>query len=295
MPGLHKSICKFLFSGRSSVKEKTAMNGKQALSSKNLPDRINNVRIASPCPADWDKMIGDDRVRHCAECNLNVYNFSAMTTPDVERLLSGEGRLCARFYRRKDGTMLTQDCPHGFRAVVWRVSKLAGAALSAVMSVGYAAAQGSVEQMQQLVQIDQQTTGVSVRAVDPTGAVFPNAHVRLMTANGQAVTNGATDQHGELTLRSSSSGLYAIEVSAPGFETYKREVNVRANSIERIEVKLELVPSQGEVIIVDSAMIPTADSPVAPTEINLQPMLPVPAHPTQTSPFKRFFKKLFHV
>ena len=271
------------------------MSGKPVPRGGALPDRINHVRIASPCSADWNKMRGDDRVRHCAECNLNVYNFSAMTAPEVEQLLSGQGRLCARFYRRKDGTMLTQDCPRGFRAVVWRVSKLAGAALSAVMSVGYAAAQGSVEQMQQLVQTDQQTSGVSIWLVDPTGAVFPNAHVRLMTANGQVVTNGVTDQRGELTLKSSSGGLYMIEVSAPGFETYKREVNVRAQSIERVEVKLELVPSQGLVIIADSPVISTADSPVVPTGIDPQPILPVPTRPAQTNPFKRFFKKLFHV
>src|SRR5215467_5650417 len=193
MPGLHKSICKFLFSGRSSVKEKTAMNGKQGLSGKNLPDRINNVRIASPCPADWDKMIGDDRVRHCAECNLNVYNFSAMTTSEVERLLSGEGRLCARFYRRKDGTMLTQDCPRGFRTVVWRVSKLAGAALSAMMSVGYAAAQGDVQLAQQpLVQIEQQGGEIQLVVSDITGAVIPNARVTLWDSGVRELGSGST-------------------------------------------------------------------------------------------------------
>ena len=86
-----------------------------------------------------------------------------------------------------------------------------------------------------------------------------------------------------------------IEVSAPGFETYKREVNVRAQSIERVEVKLELVPSQGLVIIADSPVISTADSPVVPTGIDPQPIQPVPTRPAQTNPFKRFFKKLFHV
>ena len=36
---------------------------------------LQDIRIASPCPADWDKMVGDERVRHCSECNFNVYNF----------------------------------------------------------------------------------------------------------------------------------------------------------------------------------------------------------------------------
>ena len=57
-------------------------------------DVLQNVRIASPCPANWQGMVGDDRVRHCGECNLNVYNFSAMTRPEVEALLrKREGRV----------------------------------------------------------------------------------------------------------------------------------------------------------------------------------------------------------
>ena len=40
---------------------------------------INNIRVASPCPAKWEQMQGDDRVRHCDACNLNVYNLAAFT------------------------------------------------------------------------------------------------------------------------------------------------------------------------------------------------------------------------
>jgi hypothetical protein len=48
---------------------------------------LRNIRIASPCPAEWEKMVGDERVRHCAECNLNVYNLSAMTERQVQLLI----------------------------------------------------------------------------------------------------------------------------------------------------------------------------------------------------------------
>ncbi len=82
---------------------------------------LENIRIASPCTASWEKMAGDERARHCAECHLNVYNISAMTRREAEQLItSHEGRLCLRFYRRNDGTVLTQDCPRGLRAVVKR-------------------------------------------------------------------------------------------------------------------------------------------------------------------------------
>lgn len=38
------------------------------------------LTVASPCPASWDDMEGDD---------------------------------CVRFYQREDGTVLTSDCPVG--------------------------------------------------------------------------------------------------------------------------------------------------------------------------------------
>ena len=62
-------------------------------------------------------MIGTARVRYfCHHCRLNVYNLSAMSREDAETMIRGrEGRLCVRFFRRADGTMIIQDCPIGLR------------------------------------------------------------------------------------------------------------------------------------------------------------------------------------
>lgn len=65
------------------------------------------LRIASPCSADWDRMKGDERVRYCPECKLNVYNFDAMESAEIESLVRNrEGRLCARFYARPTAPFL---------------------------------------------------------------------------------------------------------------------------------------------------------------------------------------------
>ena len=59
-------------------------------------------------------MTGDDRSRFCTQCEKNVYQLSGMTAEDIATLvLEKEGALCARFYQRPDGTMLTADCPVG--------------------------------------------------------------------------------------------------------------------------------------------------------------------------------------
>jgi hypothetical protein len=97
-------------------------------------DPLRSLKVASPCRADWDTMYGDDRVRHCGECKLNVYNLSNMTRAEAERLIAArEGRLCVRFYRRKDGTVITKDCPVGLAAVRRRVARVATAVAGFVL------------------------------------------------------------------------------------------------------------------------------------------------------------------
>ena len=80
---------------------------------------LQNVRVAAPCSASWDEMaeVDHDRVRFCEGCRKRVYNLSALGQAEAEGLLrTHEGRLCVRYYRRHDGTILTADCPVGLRA-----------------------------------------------------------------------------------------------------------------------------------------------------------------------------------
>src|SRR5258708_6452212 len=79
---------------------------------------LHDLRVAAPCSSSWEQMVGNDRVRFCESCALNVYNLSAMTAEEAERLVAKkEGRLCVRFFQREDGTVLTQDCPRGLIAL----------------------------------------------------------------------------------------------------------------------------------------------------------------------------------
>jgi hypothetical protein len=95
---------------------------------------LKNVTVATPCPADWDGMLGGDRVRFCGQCELNVYNLSAMSRLEAESLIARtEGRLCVRFYRRKDGSVITQDCPVGLRALKRRASRIKRAVAASVL------------------------------------------------------------------------------------------------------------------------------------------------------------------
>jgi len=97
---------------------------------------LNNIQIASPCPADWNEMYGDGRKRFCGDCKLNVYNLSGMTRDEAEALvMNAEGRLCVRFYKRADGSVITEDCPVGWAKVKQRTKLWATAAASLLMAL----------------------------------------------------------------------------------------------------------------------------------------------------------------
>src|SRR4051812_17296637 len=98
---------------------------------------IDNFSIASPCSVGWESMSGDERKRFCSLCKLHVYNISEMTREEVRELVtSSDGRVCARLYRRADGTVLTRDCPVGLAAKIRRrVSRVGGAVLAATLSM----------------------------------------------------------------------------------------------------------------------------------------------------------------
>lgn len=97
---------------------------------------LDDIRIASPCSANWNEMYGNDRMRFCGDCKLNVYNLSGMSREEAENLvMNAEGRLCVRFYRRLDGTIITENCPVGWAKVKARAKVYVTAAFSLLMAM----------------------------------------------------------------------------------------------------------------------------------------------------------------
>lgn len=87
----------------------------KARSKGHLP-LLSTAYVALPCKADWNKMVGDERTRFCGMCNKNVYNLSEMSADEAETFLRQLTKdACVRLYRRKDGTVMTNDCPVGQR------------------------------------------------------------------------------------------------------------------------------------------------------------------------------------
>jgi hypothetical protein len=105
---------------------------------------LDDIAIAAPCNAIWSEMSGDERERVCAECQLSVFNLSALSRREAEDLLTRgkPGAFCIKLFRRVDGTILTKDCPTGLRMLSRAKFKvrLAVSALLAIFTSGSAKA-----------------------------------------------------------------------------------------------------------------------------------------------------------
>jgi hypothetical protein len=96
---------------------------------------LDTIKVAAPCTAEWRFMYGNQRVRFCGQCSQYVYNLSALTRQQAEDLiLRHEGRLCVRYYRRNDGTIITRNCPVGLRALKEKFGSTKATILKAAMT-----------------------------------------------------------------------------------------------------------------------------------------------------------------
>ena len=240
-------------------------------------DRLDRMRIASPCSVGWERMVGDDRVRFCDQCHLNVYNISEMTGKQVEALIkSTEGRLCARLFRRADGTILTQDCPVGLRAVRRRVSRITGAAFTAVIGFcmnvfGQAPSKVCMQDAGNLpVKIKRTQEAVSQSQddhasimgtiLDPSGAAVAGATITLINDKSKAELTRTANEEGSFQFPLLEAGSYTLKVEMPGFVTTRAErINVKPDEATIVKVNLEIQETDGGVVGIILMDVPLID------------------------------------
>lgn len=106
---------------------------------------LDRIYTSSPCTVAWNEMTGSDRVRDCSQCSRKVFNISEMSTNEAEAFLKeNRDSQCLAYYRRKDGTIMTDDCPIGLRKIrntLRGLRRAAGLLISSLLSVGAACAQ----------------------------------------------------------------------------------------------------------------------------------------------------------
>lgn len=251
---------------------------------------IDRVRVATPCPVSWEQMTGDDRVRSCEQCQLNVYNISALTRSEVQTLIaSTEGRLCIRLYRRADGTVLTKDCPVGIRALRMRVSKRAAAIFAAIAGLSSMAfgqgpsgtnrntdGPGHVQISRTTSKPDSAGEVLSGTIRDPMGAAVPGASIKVKNLKTKKVETVTSKDDGSFQFKAVAEGRYSIEIEVPGFKTLRiKTLTVEKSQSTNLDLILE--PKYSDVTVgrmmADSDLI---DTPSGTTIISEQMIRSLP-------------------
>lgn len=231
---------------------------------KNQKFDINKLRVASPCSAGWDTMTGNDRVRHCHSCKLNIYNFSEMTGGEVQNLIENtEGRICGRLFLRADGTVITKDCPVGFRAFYKRTARFAGAALTAaaaLFSFGFGQSQSkkasNCKTAGKIFRTESRNLNlVEGTVTDSNCAVIPGAKITLINKDTNRESQVESDENGYYRVLLVAPGRYTYNVEANGFETYEKNLDINTSESLRINTMLEVGGFIGIIDIRDDESI----------------------------------------
>lgn len=206
---------------------------------------VDSLRIAAPCTVAWESMAGDERVRHCTLCSLNVFNFAEMTRDEIRALLvKTEGRVCARLYKRADGTVITKDCPTGLRALRRRVSRAAAAILTAAFSVTTFASAPRLHKPRNVkLEVEQAATpqlaaftGIA-RAED--GTPLPGVTISLRNEAAHYELATVTDINGAFAFGGLYEGMYRVEALLAGVKPIVVEHMVlKYNEITRAQVAM---------------------------------------------------------
>jgi hypothetical protein len=222
-------------------------------------------------------MMGSEQVRYCDECGKYVYNLSSMTGNEAEAIVAtAKGRLCVRLTRDADGATLTEDRPAGLQLVSRRVSPIASAVVTAMMSISGVAhpasrasepisaySESGVKKPGARSQASDVSAALSGTVLDPSGAVIPNAKVTLTNeATGEEQTVVSSDEGGyRFTLL--RAGTYALRFEAAGFKTLVNNgITLQANEDKRFDVNVS-VAEMGETVTLGGAVA----SPVFPLRV----------------------------
>jgi hypothetical protein len=178
-------------------------------------------------------MPGDDWVRRCEKCDQNVYNLSALTRSEARRLLEERGgSVCTAFYRRTDGTLLTQQCPSSVRRL-W--TRMAAGAIGLGFALPAAPHPGGACPTSRATYQDEpcETTQLEVVVSDASGAVIPGAVVTLK--QGDVETAGTSNEAGRVLRDKVTPGVYGLKVVCQGFRSFER------NNLEIMQGRRHLV------------------------------------------------------
>lgn len=194
--------------------------------------------VKSPCSQAWDEMKGNDKVRFCEHCALEVNNISTMRRKDAVRMVrESDGRICIRYVKNP------QTNAPVFADKLYQISRrapiLAAGVMTAALSLssmtyaqgGISPIKDSTEQTVVSRQKDSKkdktespAASISGTILDPQGAVIPGIVVSLVAGNDSPVRTAASNEEGIYEFKNVAAGTYTLKADgAGGFADFQTE------------------------------------------------------------------------
>lgn len=235
-------------------------------------DKQQRLQIASPCSSSWEAMHGDERRRHCLECDKRVYDFARLTQREIDGVIeASRGDLCARLTRDGWGRLVTlQPAVTANPLVSRRPSPLVTAMVTAALGLGGTAwtaqaalAAPAAEQGAGNRPEDNRPEGhrpqrsgeaggsLRGRVVKETGEPVPKAEIKLNNQLDGRERVTRADAEGRFSFGSVTAGIYGIEASVDGHTAVNQEdVLLSAEGKQTVELT---VPSDFWQSLADGA------------------------------------------
>lgn len=104
---------------------------------------------------------------------------------------------------------------------------------------------------------------------DASGAVIPNVTVLLTNTDSHSKETAIANPAGAFQLRSIPAGQYAVEVGVPGFRMYRRNVVLKANENQRLDITMEIGNISEQVQVTAPRPAAQAVAPAKPQRIRV--------------------------
>ncbi len=226
---------------------------------------FDSLNIDDPCTEPWENMDGSEKKRFCGKCEKDVFNLTAHSRNEAERIVRRSGgRICIRFARLPNGTTITSDRP------LYQISKRAGSIAAGVMATtlsvsGVAYSQGGVmferdsvretqpavsqklespqENTSDLSVDSENTSQIRFQVFDHTGSFIPGAKVALKGIDTKALYAATSDSAGYASFTLIPKGSYSLSVSFDGFSSYAQRITLTQD----VEIDFDVFLNAGYV------------------------------------------------
>lgn len=225
---------------------------------------LHNISVPTPCTADWNSMTGNEQVRFCQHCSLDVHHLSMMSRNQAERLVaSANGRLCIRFVRDPQGRFSTLPVKQKLHRIGRRTSRIAAGVFTATISVTSAVAQGPTA-ASRLREVNAPTAtellaaGFSIAGTiaDQNGAVIPGATISVSNDDLKIALYTSSDDAGQFTVNQLPSGFYKVRIEAPGFKAQETDrLYIGSSSEARLDRTLKIAEIEVQTDIYASSSV----------------------------------------